>query len=252
MEVSADQTATSSRMPRGRSRHSDESLRERSSSMPARTNPGSTHRERIEDRTKRLHVLGCGHRAIEKSARRLQNVSGAVYMIIMINECLNAYEFTPEGLDVPGFMRLYAAICAHLEDQATVNIPVDFLETVQRFRETNTLQDQMVFVDQLESLGINPDSFAHLKEVLLKRAVVASSQGLADNADLRPEVVLKKSLVSWVNTFIESEELWQRQAAEMRQREYVQECKDASNRTNSPVVEDPVVHDESKEAENAI
>ena len=110
----------------------------------------------------------------------------------------------------------------------------------------------MVFVDHLESLGINPDSLAHLKEVLLKRAVIASSQGLADNADLRPEVVLKTSLVSWVNTFIESEELWQRQAAEMRQREYVQGCKDASNRTNSPVVEDPVVHDESKEAENAI
>ena len=66
----------------------------------------------------------------------------------------------------------------------------------------------MVFVDHLESLGINPDSLAHLKEVLLKRAVIASSQGLADNADLRPEVVLKTSLVSWVNTFIESEELW--------------------------------------------
>ena len=73
---------------------------------------GTTHRTRIKNRDERLDELSRGHRAIEKNARRLQNISGAVYVIVMINECLNAYEFTPEGLDAPGFMRLYAALCA--------------------------------------------------------------------------------------------------------------------------------------------
>jgi len=189
---------------------------------------GTTHRTRIENRDERLDALSRGHRAIEKNARRLQNISGAVYMIVMINECLNTYEFTPEGLDAPGFMRLYAALCAHLEDQTTLSIPVDFQETVRRFRETNTLQEEMTFVAQLESLGVDPDSLARLTEVLLKRAVIASSDGLADNADLRPEAVLKKSLASWVNTFIESEELWQREAARMRQHGYVRACDERS------------------------
>mgnify|MGYP000205127840 FL=1 len=73
---------------------------------------GTTHRTRIKNRDERLDELSRGHRAIEKNARRLQNISGAVYVIVMINECLNTYEFTPEGLDAPGFMRLYAALCA--------------------------------------------------------------------------------------------------------------------------------------------
>ena len=82
-------------------------------------------------------------------------------------------------------------LSAHLEDQTTLSIAVDFQETVRRFRETNTLQGEMTFVAQLESLGVDPDSLARLTEVLLKRAVIASSDGLADNADLRPEAVLK-------------------------------------------------------------
>merc|ERR1712070_605596 len=77
------------------------------------------------------------------------------------------------------------------------------------------------FVAQLETMGLDADLLSHLKEVLLKRAVIASSEGLADNIDLRPDVVLRSSLTSWVKTFNESES-WQGQAANMRQRGYIQ------------------------------
>ena len=219
-------------MDRADNRDSDS---ERSKSAPPRR-PGETHRVFIEDKAERLKALNRGHHAVENAVLRLEDISGAVYMVIMINECLNSYEYTPQGFDVPGFLRLYAALCAHLEDQVTATIPVDFLETVERCRETNTFQDEMGFVAQLETMGLDADLLSHLKEVLLKRAVIASSEGLADNIDLRPEVVLRSSLTSWVKTFIESEESWQGPPANMRQRGYIQKCNGQKSIPTDPSV----------------